>query len=292
MSTICIYHGNCADGFAAAWVVRKALREEPFIDFHAGVYQDPPPDVTGKDVLLVDFSYKRPILEEMIEKAASVVVLDHHKTAKEELHNLRGAITVFDMNRSGARIAWDYFFGDQQPPKLLLHIEDRDLWRFELPRTREVQAAVFSYPYDFAVWDDLMFCDLEELVQEGKGIERKHFKDIGELVQVVTRRITIGGYNVPIANLPYTMTSDAGHLLAQGEPFAGCYWDTPEGRVFSLRSTDKGLDVSEIAKQYGGGGHRNAAGFRVPWTHELAGTAEQTALELGAAIRRAGLQGS
>ncbi|WP_277343388.1 DHHA1 domain-containing protein [Pseudomonas viridiflava] len=36
-----------------------------------------------------------------------------------------------------------------------------------------------------------------------------------------------------------------------------------------MRSTDEGLDVSEIAKLYGGGGHRNASGFRVPFGHEL-----------------------
>jgi uncharacterized protein len=82
---------------------------------------------------------------------------------------------------------------------------------------------------------------------------------------VVTRRMQIGGYNVPIANLPSVFTSDAGHELAQGEAFGGCYWDTPRGRVFSLRSTDSGIDVSEIAKLYGGGGHRNASGFRVSY---------------------------
>ena len=153
-----------------------------------------------------------------------------------------------------------------EPPKLLLHIEDRDLWRFALPYTREIQANVFSHPYDFDVWDKLMDAPLEDLVAEGKAIERKHFKDIDELTKVVTRRMVIGGYNVPVANLPYTLTSDAGHKLAQGEAFAACYWDTPEGRVFSLRSTEHGLDVADIAKQYGGGGHKNASGFRVPYT--------------------------
>ncbi|MNH03662.1 hypothetical protein D3C79_629310 [compost metagenome] len=83
------------------------------------------------------------------------------------------------------------------------------------------------------------------------------------------RRLVIAGHDVPVASLPYTLTSDAGHLMSQGELFAACYWDTPEGRVFSLRSNDDGLDVSEIAKQYGGGGHRNASGFRVPFGHEL-----------------------
>jgi hypothetical protein len=151
------------------------------------------------------------------------------------------------------------------PPRLLLHVEDRDLWRFLLPKTREIQASVFSQPYDFAVWDALMTAPLDKLALEGEAIERKHFKDILELTKVVTRRMRIGGYNVPIANLPYTLASDAGHLLSQNEAFAGCYYDTPQGRNFSLRSAEGGVDVSAIAKQYGGGGHRHAAGFRVSY---------------------------
>lgn len=75
--------------------------------------------------------------------------------------------------------------------------------------------------------------------------------------------MVIGGYKVKVANLPYTFSSDAGHELALGNPFGACYWDTPEGRVFSLRSTDEGIDVSSIAASYGGGGHRNAAGFKL-----------------------------
>jgi oligoribonuclease NrnB/cAMP/cGMP phosphodiesterase (DHH superfamily) len=274
---LCIYHGNCADGFTAAWVVRRAIGADSI--FHAGVYQDAPPDVIGKDVFIVDFSYKRDVLEGMAAKARSITILDHHRTAAEDLRGLpqppdwytaggmpfAGVTALFDMDRSGAGIAWDYFFPDMPRPAIINHVEDRDLWRFALRKTREIQASIFAYPYDWKAWDYLMAADPEQLAIEGEAIERKHFKDIRELVGVVTRRMNIGGYNVPIANLPYTLTSDAGHLLAKGEPFAGCYWDTPKGRVFSLRSTDEGLDVAEIAKQYGGGGHRNASGFRLSY---------------------------
>lgn len=261
-NTLCIYHGNCADGFTGAWVVRRALGDA---EFFPGVYTTPPPDVADKDVVLVDFSYKRPIMEQIIASARSVLVLDHHKTAAEDLRDLPGAEVVFDMGRAGSRIAWDYYFPHEAPPPVLLHVEDRDLWRFSLPRTREIQANIFSYPYDFAIWDRLMASDPAVLAVEGEAIERKHFKDIAELLGVVQRRMVIGGVNVPVANLPYTLVSDAAHKMAQGEPFAGCYWDTPKGRVFGLRSSDNGMDVSEIAKRYGGGGHRNAAGFTVDY---------------------------
>ena len=266
--TICIFHANCADGFGAAWVVRKALGE---IDFHPGKYQEPPPDVTGKDVVMVDFSYKRPVLLEMAEKANSILILDHHKTAAEDLLDLPANVTAkFDMERSGAMLTWEHFFPGQEPPPLLLHIEDRDLWRFALQNTRQIQANVFSFPYDFQVWDTLMATAPAALAAEGEAIERKHFKDIRELLGVTTREMTIGGHRVPVANLPYTMSSDAGHEMAKGRPFAACYWDTPEGRVFSLRSNDEGVDVSEVAKQYGGGGHRNASGFKVSFAAAVA----------------------
>ncbi|HEN8732266.1 TPA: phosphohydrolase [Pseudomonas putida] len=298
---MCIYHGNCADGFGGAWVVRKALGEQ--VEFVAGVHGQEPPDVTDKDVIIVDFSYKYEVMARLSWKANSIIILDHHKSAAEDLgkfppfhagvrvdgrhpdgsvalgwesahismnsQNSPAIACCFDMNRSGAMLAWDHFFPGQEPPMLLRHIEDRDLWLFQLDGTREIQANLFSYPYDFEVWDMLMATDVQSLRSDGAAIERKHQKDVAELVAVTKRRLVIGGHNVPVASLPYTLTSDAGHLMAQGEPFAACYWDTPDGRVFSLRSTDDGMDVSEIAKQYGGGGHRNASGFRVPFGHEL-----------------------
>lgn len=299
---LCIYHGNCADGFGAAWAVHQKFGDSA--EYYPGTYQSQPPDVTGRDVILVDFSYKRPVMLELGQKARSILVLDHHKSAIEDLkaddnyivdmsawgggpltweRHMQNPVldqnegcpyarvfTVFDLNRSGAGMAWDFFHPGVPRPALINHIEDRDLWRFSLGGTREIQAAVFSHPYDFAVWDALMSADLEVLVTEGRAIERKHHKDISELVQVCQRSIEIAGHVVPVASLPHTLTSDAGHAMAEGKPFAACYWDTPEGRVFSLRSQDDGLDVSEIAKLYGGGGHQHAAGFRVPRDHDLA----------------------
>lgn len=314
MKPLCIYHGNCADGFGAAWVVRKFFGGN--VEFHAGTYQDKPPNTAGRHVLLVDFSYKRPVMLELAKNSDGVLVLDHHKSAAEDLSgndsdftDLRqytgevtwrrfldncgqdrcegipvGRIyTYFDMERSGAGLAWDFFFPNEPRPPLLNRIEDRDLWRFQYGDTRPIQAAVFSYPYDFETWDMLFKADLNVLRTEGEAIERKHHKDVAELVRAFQRFMRIGGHVVPVANLPYTLTSDAGHLMCEpyaastihGDefvtpPFAACYWDTPQGRVFSLRSREGGMDVSEVAKQYGGGGHKNASGFRVGFDHELA----------------------
>lgn len=291
MKTLCIYHANCADGFGAAWVVRQALGAEN-VEFHAGHYGTPAPDVEGRDVIIVDFSYPYELLVLLGHQARSILIIDHHKTAAEALARLQPAPanfrewaistqrvgTVFDMERSGAGLTWDYFNPGQPRPALINHIEDRDLWRFKLEGTREIQANLFSYPYDFEVWDALMRQPISAAIAAGTAIERKHHKDVAELVAGSKRRILIAGHDVPVANLPYIHSSDAGHLMAQGEPFAACYQDTTEHRYFSLRSSDEGLDVGEIAKQYGGGGHRNAAGFKVPFDHELVTGPERLAL--------------
>lgn len=285
-NVLCIYHGNCADGFGAACAVKLALGDS--VEFFPGVYQNNPPDVRGKKVVIVDFSYRREVLEKMAETAVSILVLDHHKTAQEDLAGfpeppadlevLRGWLPEsgiyarFSMEKSGAVLAWEHFHA-VDAPALINHIQDRDLWKFELPGTREIQAALFSYPYDFEVWTDLILGgNVERLRADGEAIERKHHKDVAELTRVVTRMMLIGGEVVPVANLPYTLTSDAGHLLCGDPslqspcyPFAGCYWDTPQGRVFSLRSREDGADVGAIAKFYGGGGHKHASGFRVPF---------------------------
>lgn len=289
MKPLCIYHANCADGFGAAWAVRRYFGDGN-VSFHAALHGDAPPDAAGRDVVIVDFCYARPALDHMAARASSVLVLDHHKTAHDDLRDVPDPAgwdawlaarpangnghklgAVFDMDRSGAGLTWDFFFPGTPRPRLLDHVEDRDLWRFRLDGTREIQAALFSYPYDFALWDRLMARDdLGGLRAEGAVIERKHFRDIDELLGVCLRRLTIGGHDVPVANLPYTLINDATHRLAEGEPFAACYYDKADGRVFSLRSTEDGLDVSAIARSYGGGGHEHAAGFQVPRDHALA----------------------
>ena len=264
MKKLCIYHGNCADGFGAAVVVRQWFGND-HVDFHPGVYGSNPPDVTGCDVILVDFSYKRDVLLQMAASAKSILILDHHKSAEAELVNLPDNVDVhFDMDRSGVMMAWDHYFPEETPPQLFLHIQDRDLWQFKLEGTREIHACLFSYPYEFEIWEQLIYeTKVETLRDDGVAIERKHHKDVKELIKAAAYRTTIAGHDVPVLNAPYFYSSDAGHVMSQTEPFAACYWDTPEARMFSLRSANDGSDVSKIAELFGGGGHKHAAGFRL-----------------------------
>ena len=268
--TLCIYHGNCSDGFGAALVVW--LRYGEGVTFHTGQYGQQPPDCTGHNVMLVDFSYKLPELQQIIEQANSVTILDHHKTAQADIQPLLdlGAIHgEFDMSRSGAAMTWDWCYPAVERPRMIDIIQDRDLWQFQLHGTEAISAALFSYRQDFVVWSELLAAletgeGWEEIYTVGCALLRKHSKDVTQLIEQTQRRMTIGGYDVPVANLPYMFASDAGNIMSEGESFAASYYDTASKRKFSLRAQKNGVDVSEIARQYGGGGHAAAAGFEMP----------------------------
>ncbi len=221
MKPLCIYHGKCADGFTAAWAVWKAIGD---CDFHPGVYGQQPPNVAGRDVIMVDFSYKRAMLGSLMEAARSILILDHHKTAREDLAGL-GYVparyedfaetsdpaarlgVVFDMDRSGAQIAWDFFHPGKTRPVLVDYVGDRDLWQFKLPMSREVNAYVFAWDYTFENWDFLdsalrTHADVGRLAEYGSAIERKHHKDVAELVEVTRIGMTIAALGFLSTFLP------------------------------------------------------------------------------------------
>lgn len=284
--TLVVYHGNCADGFGAMWCFWREFRDD--MAYMTGHYNMEATDVEifrDRNVYLLDFSYKRPVVEAIIKVAKSVKLVDHHKSALEDLAGLEGLdFTNSTTEHSGAMLAW-MLLNDKPAPIAIRLIEDRDLWRFQYPETKPFSQYLFSLPYDVKQWNGLILLletgeqYLQSCVDEGDAIERKHMKDVKELVERLTRPMRIGGHLVTVASLPYTMASDAGNLMCQysfnednGDPpvFAATYYDTDTRRVFSLRSIEGGMDVSKIASAYGGGGHKNAAGFSVPRDHELA----------------------
>lgn len=264
MKNICIYHGNCADGFTSSWVVRKMLGSDT--EFHAGFYRDPPPEVSGKNVYIVDFSYPKAIMEQLVDKSNQVFHIDHHDTAIKDMAGFEHPkLTKFyseENTESGAMLTWKFFYPDVDVPDIIKHVDDRDRWQFKIPGTREVAANMFSYAYTFENWDMLMTQRLEQQIAEGSAIERRMAKDVQELMGVVVRRMNIAGHNVPVANVPYQYGSDMCMHLANGEPFAAYYYDKPTHREFGLRSSSNGIHVGKIATLFQGGGHEHASGFR------------------------------
>lgn len=276
---ICIYHDNCDDGFAAAYAVWERFGDA--VQFIACQYGREAPDVTGKDVLIVDFSFKADVMKALAAQARRIIVLDHHKTAEKELDGfvslncvggpltkercdrlIEGVGVHFNMDKSGARLAWEYCFGDDPMPDWFAAVEDRDLWRFALPNTKEICIAIRSFPRAFHVWARF---DADRLLAEGKGIQRYVDMIVSNICDTAFEE-EIAGHKVPVAACSYDFVSETAHQLLKRNPdapFAACVVRSYDGVTYSLRSADDRLDVSEIAKSKGGGGHRNAAGFRV-----------------------------
>ncbi|MBU6954665.1 DHHA1 domain-containing protein [Hahella sp. HN01] len=265
--TLVIYHGNCLDGFGAAYAAyrRLTMLDKQDADYYAATHGEPPPDCAGKRVYLLDFCYKREALKQLCASADAVIVLDHHISAAEEVAGLDqecpNLSLTFDMSRSGAVIAWEYFHEDP-PPALLAMIQDRDLWQWRIADSRDVNAALMSYPKDFEVWDELAQSGaaLSRLADEGRAINR--FRE--QMIEYYKARAVMGeiaGYAVPIVNCPLAVTSELLNVLAQGHPFAAGYSDKGGKRGWSLRSTEDGVNVADVAIKFGGGGHPRAAGF-------------------------------
>ena len=282
-----VYHGpSCLDGMASAWAMYSLLGDSA--EYIVGRYQaNYEIDFADREVFLVDFSYPRAFLEERILPVAlKVVLIDHHKSALEELRGLSAPnfdMSPSAMDKSGAMLAWEYVAGHFDSPKstpyLIRIIQDRDLWKFEFPETKAVTAALFSKNLTYKtlgkfMWDRKAVTILRK---QGEVLLQAHDKECRSLIKYAKRIVPVqigdNEIEVVVVNAPPKYSSDVGNILSLEHPFAMTYWDSQNNREFSLRSNSENpehVDVSEIAKLFGGGGHKHASGFKVPRNHPLA----------------------
>lgn len=271
MKPLIIYHANCLDGFGAAFAAHAWFSSQNMeAEYHAAGHGDEPPDCNGREVYIVDFSYKRDVLKQICAVAEKVTILDHHITAQEELEGLEqehsNLRVVFDMDKSGAVLSWEHFH-QAAVPRLLQHVQDRDLWRFALEGTDEINTALMSYPFSFEFWEQVAGSEEQLAALRAEGVTLNRYRR--QLIEQYKRRATMGklaGHEVPVVNAPHAIISELLGELAQDYTFAAGYQDKGGKRSWSLRSRRDGADVAKIAEQFGGGGHRNAAGFatRIP----------------------------
>lgn len=282
--SIIFYHKNCLDGFASAMVARKYFGDNA--EYVPIQYGDDPLQLANCDdkaVYFIDFSIPPEKVLELSAHARKIIIIDHHETAVRKLQENESELGLkcgcpiamhFDMDKSGARMAWDYFFGGQDAPRSILMIEDRDLWRFNYPETKAFNAAMASRSFDFEEWGKVFDLDSElpstnisTLVQEGRALLRQQAKSVDILAAHASYR-GICGYKVPCVNASYMFASDLGNLLSLDAPFAAIFTIAldEEKIIFSLRSSKDyfgHVNVAEIAEQFGGGGHKHSAGFAI-----------------------------
>lgn len=258
---IVITHDNCPDGMTAEWALWRKFGATA--DYKRANYGRPmPPLDSYSQVIIADFSYSRDEMVALAEKT-NVVVLDHHKTAEENLRGLDFAI--FDMNKSGARLAWEWAFPGEEPPLIVKYTEDRDLWRWALPHSREVSQWLRTFRMDCLSWDKAARALEESLLDVvEQGVVLLAFQD--QQVNIMADRAVlrkVGDHIVPVANAT-CFFSEVGEQMCKNHPeapYALYYFDrNAEERQWGMRSRGD-FDCSAVARTFGGGGHPGAAGF-------------------------------
>lgn len=260
-------------------------------EFHERVKIDC--SISERGVYILDFSLPKVVMERLFAHARRVVWLDHHKTAFEMygLANSHRAYALdvlnrttsphyvrLDNNKSGAMLAWEYFHPSTKVPMLIQHIDDRDRWQFKLEGSKELHAVLASYqPWTFEMWEAHFLVGnvrFNALKDEGRAILRAHNQNVQSAAKQarpcgsrwfdgeVDGHPAVNVFSGLAANAPAFLASDLGHELANQSGTFGLVWSMAgDGQVHcSLRSNGE-YDVSAIAKAFGGGGHRNAAGF-------------------------------
>lgn len=277
MKTVVLYHDSCQDGWGACWAAWRALGTDG-VSYIPVQYGQPVPveAQTADRLFILDFSYPRDTLLALADACDEVLVLDHHRSAQAELAGL--PFTRFDMDKSGAVLAWEYFHQDEPVPMLLRYVDDRDRWVWKLQNSREISAALSIESHDFGHWSDLVklaedwfWYGSERFVQFIRGgiailaAQRQHVESLASKAFMTE----IEGHQVPAVNSPLFQSEIGEELLRlyPGVPFAACYFiQSPGVEIWSLRSRASdpggGFDVSAVARILGGGGHRCAAGFR------------------------------
>lgn len=265
-----LYHDSCMDGYCSAYLAWTKLLSGPH--YIPVQYQQPLPEIQDNSIVyILDFSYPADVLLALAERSKRVIVLDHHKTAKAALDGLGSSNLEirFDMNKSGAMLTWDYFYGGHAP-KLVSYVQDRDLWTWKLPASREINAALGVEDRLFEDWvrvQRLMEDDngFNEFTSRGSAILAAQDQHVESLCKKAFF-VKIGHSLVPAINSSL-FQSEIGERLCEIHPeadFAAIWFDKDlDTQTWSLRSR-RGFDVSAVAKMYGGGGHAAAAGFTVP----------------------------
>ena len=248
-----IYHANCNDGFGACYSAWKLLGNR--CEYIPCAHGDDYPDVTGRKVAILDFSFSNATTKKMIEQAESLIVIDHHKSNMVELHDISS--TIFD-----AILAWEFFHPGKEAPKFIQYIQDRDLWKWELAYSKEFSAAFDMVPWLFHEYekfeDDSVF---DDAVKRGSYILAYSKTVIKKICDKAVSK-KFDDYDVMVVNSSHWM-SEIGSALSKDCDIAMIwYYDHAEKNYkCSLRAHHDTIDVSEVAKKFGGGGHRKAAGF-------------------------------
>ena len=267
---IILYHRNCPDGSTAGAIAFKKFGEEAV--YIPCSYGDGLPEEiilnTEKNethLYILDFSFDIDTLKSLDAEFKSVTILDHHESVMTEVTSIPGG--HFDNNKSGASLAWDFFFGTTVP-EFVKTIETIDLFKDENNRLEDITAYINSLDYSLETYTKLLetFGDKKsQYTAEGKAINR-YVRLLEDMVTSDFDVVLFEGIVMPAVNITFDVNTKSRILskLYKILPSVAMSYRWSNGKwKISIRS-DRTYDVTQIAKKYGGGGHAGASGFVIP----------------------------
>ena len=274
---IVLFHYPCQDGLASGWITNDFhQKQNSKIELYPIQHGDiiDLEKLTNKRVIFCDYAPSKEILDEIEKVTIKITILDHHISSQKALVDKPYAI--FNMTKSGAGLTWEYFFPNVKMPDFIQMIQDRDIWTWKIPNSREFTSGFSTVVSGIELYD---FAELFELFDDLCEYPNKNifYIELGNVInktimmkckQIAKEHLTkinyYKNYNVCIVNCSSELTSDLGNILSSNDnvDFAVLWkYNHPKEEYYiSLRSNNK-VDVSLIAKEYGGGGHKNASGF-------------------------------
>ena len=222
---VVIYHGGCPDGFSAAWAAWKKFGESADY-FGANHGESIPDNLTNKEIYVLDFSFHKELMAEVIKNNKKVTVIDHHKSAEESVKMAHEY--VYEMDRSGAVLAWQYFYPDLPVPWLLRYIGDRDIWKLELPDTFAMGLMLDTFDKNLETWSKLAE-ELEDsnlrnqYIEKGKLIQKYENKVIEDIVSSNKEAVIFEGYEIYAVNAPHFFCfADGKFFMQRKTAFSNC----------------------------------------------------------------------
>lgn len=292
--TVVIAHGGCTDGCAAAWCFTQIGKIELWHDltekefgviciyftsernFDNDIYM---PDISGKHVFIVDYSYDFVTLRKISKSAKSLSLYDHHDTTMKNYDEYIKQLSLdldlgiymdaqIDLTMCGAEITWNALFGIHTKPWFMHHVKDRDLWLWSDPNSRHFAEAFFDMGICIDTFDKILNYNEDQrevFYQKGKNLGEFNSRMVEELCKKAN--LCEFGHSYFVSALEcHHMQSECGNILAENikVDFAMIYRYNLKDKIWniSLRGR-KGcpINLADVAKTFGGGGHPLAAGF-------------------------------
>ena len=280
-----IYHANCTDGLTAVAIAVQPQQGTDNLYTTAPMAYHHKIDVqalAGKSVCFLDFSVSKEVMIDILEVAERVTVIDHHVSIHKELSEIKHANFeyIYDVNKSGAGLAWDFFIGTDYPYFVQL-VQDRDIWT---KKFKDADALSLAIRIEEMYFEDMtcLIADIlayskehpqgvdsetYRLIEEGKSYQKYQQYMVKQIASDAVKSTLDDGTEVMKVNCITGLISDVGNYLSENNEcgVALLYCDLPDVRVYSLRvAADCDYDASAYAKSKSGGGHRRAAGYSVP----------------------------